>query len=236
MEAEQYNYDTFSKKRYSYTSFRERLRVGSRASEFEGRLLGSGTFRSVEHRGKNNVLLAFASITCPPSIESINNTPNSLEKLYQAYSGKGFQFYLVYVREAHPGESIPHHKSYEEKKANAELLRTEENVRIPIIVDTIDGAIHTAFGLLPNMIYVISKQGIIVYKSDWVNTEELRPFFDNLIEWERARHENRRHKVAFSERLHYVSEDDLELRKRVYFRAGQKAIEDYGGAMGQAPF
>lgn len=235
-EKEQYNYDTFAKKEYGYTSFREQLRVGSRAPDLEAQLLDGGVLKSLELKGKSNLLLAFASITCPPSIECIKSGPNSLERLYEEYRNRDFQFYIVYVREAHPGESIPHHDSYEQKKTNAERMRSEEQVNIPIIIDSIDGAIHRTYGLLPNMLYVINKQGIIVYRSDWVDTEELRQLFDNLLAWEAARAQNEHHKVAFSERLHYVPENGLGLRRRVYLRAGVKAVKDYGKSMHREPF
>lgn len=231
-----YNYDTFTKDEYTSTAFREQLRVGSRAPDFEAELLNGGMIGLSELRGKSNIVLVFGSVTCPPSIGCLKNGSNSLERLYEEYKGKGFEFFLVYVREAHPGEGISHHLSYEQKRANAERIRREEKVGVPIIVDDLEGRIHKAYGLRPNMLYVISRQGLIVYKSDWADTEELTQLFENLLAWEAARRENKPHKVAYSERLHYVPEDDLELRRRVYLRAGRKAVEDYAKAMSRNPF
>ncbi|MBI2183862.1 MAG: TlpA family protein disulfide reductase [Thaumarchaeota archaeon] len=231
-----YNYDTFTRDEYTSIAFREQIRIGNRAPDFEAELLNGGMIRLSELRGKSNVVLVFGSITCPPSIGCLKSAENSLEKLYEEYRDKGFEFFLVYVREAHPGEAISHHLSYEQKKVNAERMQKEEKVGVPIIVDDLEGHIHNSYGSRPNMLYVISRQGLIVYKSDWADTEELRQFFENLLNWEAARKESRPHKVAYSERLHYVPEDDLELRRRVYLRAGQKAVEDYTKAMSRKPF
>lgn len=232
----EYNYETFTKSDYASGRFREDLRVGTRAPDFEADLLNGGKFTLSSRAGKSNVLLTFGSITCPPSIASAKTGPNSLEVLHREYRDKGFEFFFVYVREAHPGERIPGVASYEEKRRNAERLRREEELRIPIIVDGIDGPVHHAYGLQPNMLYVISRQGLIVYKSDWADTEELKQLFDNLLAWERARREAIPHKAAYSERLHYVPNDDIETRRRVYARSGEKAVRDYTEAMGRPPF
>ena len=84
-----------------------------------------------------------------------------LERLRQEYETLGFDFRIVYVREAHPGENFPHHTSCAQKVHHAVALRDLEGVRIPIVVDSLDGATHQAYGMRPNMIYVIDREGII---------------------------------------------------------------------------
>jgi hypothetical protein len=58
-----------------------------------------------------------------------------LTKLYEKYQSKGFEFFIVYAREAHPGEGFPHHISFDQKLNHAKKLRELEGVRIPILVD-----------------------------------------------------------------------------------------------------
>ena len=86
-----------------------------------------------------------------------------LTKLYRDYRTANFQFFVVYAREAHPGENYPHHASLEQKLAHACTLRTLEQIQeIPILVDDFAGTTHRAYGLLPNMTYLIDRDGIVV--------------------------------------------------------------------------
>lgn len=83
---------------------------------------------------------------------------------------------FVYTREAHPGEHVGPHDSFEAKLANARLLRDEIGIRRPILVDDLDGTAHHAYGLLPNMNWVVGREGRIVYKSDWTSATNVEAF------------------------------------------------------------
>jgi hypothetical protein len=66
---------------------------------------------------------------------------------------------FVYTREAHPGEHVPHHDSFERKLACATLLREEAGIGRDILVDDPAGTVHRAYGLMPNMTWVIDRAG-----------------------------------------------------------------------------
>lgn len=83
---------------------------------------------------------------------------------------------FVYTREAHPGELVGPHDSFEAKLASARLLRDETGIRRPILVDDLDGTAHHAYGLLPNMSWVIGRGGRILYKSDWTSAANVEAF------------------------------------------------------------
>lgn len=105
-----------------------------------------------------------------------------LTKLYGKYQAEHFQFFIVYAREAHPGENFPHHDSAEQKLAHAQKLRDLEQIReIPILVDDFSGATHRAYGSLPNMIYLIDRDGVVVYKSDWSDAHEIDGMCASLV-------------------------------------------------------
>jgi len=91
---------------------------------------------------------------------------------------------FVYTREAHPGEHVGPHDSFEAKLANARLLRDEIGIRRPILVDDLEGTAHHAYGLLPNMNWVVGRGGRIVYKSDWTSADNVEAF---LTRYEAAR-------------------------------------------------
>ena len=160
----------------------------------------------------------------------------SLTKLQEKYLPKGFEFFILYVREAHPGENFPHHASLEQKLAHARKLRVLEEVKIPILVDDLEGTTHRAYGLLPNMIYLIDREGVVVYKSDWTDGVELDGMCESLIRLDdmRARLVPII-RLGVSERLHWIPMDPVH-RERIYRRSGEKAIKDYLNAKGHLPF
>jgi len=83
---------------------------------------------------------------------------------------------FVYTREAHPGELVGAHGSFDEKRAHARRLRDEIGIRRPILVDELDGSAHRSYGLLPNMTWVIGRGGRIIYKSDWTSATNVEGF------------------------------------------------------------
>lgn len=159
-----------------------------------------------------------------------------LTRLWEKYQLKGFECFIVYVREAHPGENFPHHTSLEQKLAHASKLRDLEKVKLPILIDDLQGTTHKAYGLLPNMVYLINRDGVIVYKSDWTDAVELDGMCESLIRLD----EMRAQRVpivrqGISERLHWIPMEPA-LRERVYRRSGEKAIKDFFNARGYLPY
>ncbi|TAJ96210.1 hypothetical protein EPO44_13450 [bacterium] len=160
----------------------------------------------------------------------------SLTELREKYRSKGFEFFIVYVREAHPGENFPHHASLEQKLAQARKLRDLEKVRLPILVDDLQGTTHKAYGLLPNMVYLINREGVVVYKSDWTDAVELDDMCKSLIRLDEMRVQQVPIiRQGVSERLHWIPMEPA-LRERVYRRSGEKAIRDYLNAKGHLPY
>ena len=104
-----------------------------------------------------------------------------LTELYQKYRARGFEFFIVYTREAHPGENFPHHVSLEQKVSYAKELKKLDKVEIPVLVDDLEGSTHNAYGALPNMIYLIDRHGVVVYKSDWTDAHELDGMCESLV-------------------------------------------------------
>ena len=159
-----------------------------------------------------------------------------LTELQQKYRDHGFEFFIVYTREAHPGENYPHHTTADQKILHANKLRELDGVKIPILVDDVDGSTHNAYGALPNMIYLIDRDGIVVYKSDWTDAHELDGMCDSLVRLDdmKARHVPIIRK-GVSERLHWIPMDPKH-RERIYRRSGAKAIQDYKNARGSLPY
>ncbi len=85
------------------------------------------------------------------------------------------------------------------------------------------------------MIYLIDREGTVVYKSDWTDAHELREMCESLLRLEDMRVQKvpilRR---GYSERLHWIDMDPA-LRERVYKRSGENAIQDFIQAKGYLP-
>lgn len=159
-----------------------------------------------------------------------------LTELHEKYRPLGFEFFVVYAREAHPGENFPCHTNFEQKLAHARELRELERVKIPILIDDLEGTLHRAYGSLPNMVYMIDREGTVVYKSDWTDAAEIEGMCESLIRLDgmKARQVPIIRKGR-SERLHWIPMDPA-LRERVYRRSGEKAIQDYLKAKGHLPY
>ena len=81
---------------------------------------------------------------------------------------------FVYVREAHPGERLPHHASIDQKMQHARWFCERWLVRRPILVDDLDGPLHQAYGTLPNMTYIVSAVGRVAYRADWTDAYSIK--------------------------------------------------------------
>ncbi len=86
------------------------------------------------------------------------------------------------------------------------------------------------------MIYLIDRQGTVVYKSDWTDAAELDEMCASLQRLEEMKKRGtpiiRKGK---SQRMHWIPMDP-KLRERVYRRSGEKAIRDYFKVFGFQPY
>ena len=88
---------------------------------------------------------------------------------------------FIYTREAHPGENVPWHDNFEGKLACAKLLREEAGIGRDILVDDLDGTVHRAYGLMPNMTWVIGRGGRVAYKANWTSAANVEAFLERFL-------------------------------------------------------
>ncbi|MBI2918269.1 MAG: hypothetical protein HYY01_09760 [Chloroflexi bacterium] len=157
-----------------------------------------------------------------------------LEQLHREFGPQGVRFFTVYTREPHPAENYPHHTSYEQKLRHAAHCRQQDGITMPIIVDSLDGEIHRAYGTLPNMVYIIDRRGRIFFRSQWTQHREIREALEELILIEQARARGERLRPVYSERLG-LREDYPDAHQRVFRRAGPQATADFERQSGKAP-
>jgi hypothetical protein len=156
-----------------------------------------------------------------------------LNALAATYQPKGFEFLMVYVREPHPGEHYGPHRSFAQKLQHARDCAAQDDVRTRLVVDDLHGTMHRAYGTLPNMVYVLDREGRVVYKAMWTDHAELSEVLANLVWAEEQQARGIRVKPSYVERLAYVPANyDDGLRERVFDRAGPQASRDYAAMFG----
>jgi len=86
------------------------------------------------------------------------------------------EFVVVYIREAHPEDgwviasnreeniSFNDPTSNDERTEAAASCALRLQIRMPVVVDDIDDKIASAYGALPDRLYLIGKGGKVVYQ------------------------------------------------------------------------
>ena len=136
-------------------------KIGAAAPEFEATTVDGGIVRLSDFRGQRHVIMMTGAVTSPMCAFEVP----ALNQLQQDFADKNFAFFLLYTRESHPAENYSAHTSFEQKLAYAREMQKLEDVRFPILVDHLDGRIHRAYGLWPNALFVIHKDGRLNWRS-----------------------------------------------------------------------
>ncbi len=158
-------------------------KAGEEAPDFRAKTLSGESIRLSDYRGKKNVLLVFGSATCPMTANSITG----IQRLCDQLRGDETEFLFVYTREAHPGERLPAHSSMAGKIEAASLLRDEEDLSLPMVIDDLRGSIHRKYSKLPNPAYLIDLSGRVTFRCMWASAEALEKAVTELLELQRQR-------------------------------------------------
>ncbi len=154
-----------------------------------------------------------------------------MNTLADRLSEKGIGSIFLYTNEAHPGENYPHLTSMDQKFRHARAMRDVLGVTRPILVDSLDGACHRAYGSMPNMTWIFNKNGQVMYKSDWTDVLSVELAVEYLLRVG----ERRRNREPLAPFL--VEKLDYRLVDRAAFyqgleRNGPKAVREFREAFG----
>ena len=61
------------------------------------------------------------------------------------------------------------------------MLREKTGIGRDILVDDLAGTVHRAYGLMPNMTWVIDRGGRVAYKAAWTSAANLEAFLGRLL-------------------------------------------------------
>jgi len=142
-------------------------RAGDPAPDFRFMNMGGDEVRLSDFHGEW-VVIETGSATCSMYVKNLDGMRQLREEFPDV------TFLLVYVREAHPGERLRQHRSFAEKCAAARLLPRKYGEDRPILIDTLEGDFHRAYGMMPNLLYVISPDGRVHYRCNWTMVDEVR--------------------------------------------------------------
>ncbi len=101
----------------------------------------------------------------------------SLHELWERYADR-VDFAVVYIREAHPEDGwvvTPNRdqgvewfdpKTDEERHEVATACALSLNIRMPVLIDSVDDKITSAYGALPDRLYLVGKGGHVAFQGE----------------------------------------------------------------------
>ncbi len=147
-----------------------------------------------------------------------------------SFAPRGVKFLFLYTREAHPGENYPAHRSFEQKLAHARVFKSEFKIERPILVDDIIGTAHKLYGSLPNMTYLISCGGRVLFRADWTDPPTIEYAINYVLDSRARRREGLRLAPFYAELVGYRWNSPAKFQEGLA-RAGQQAVDDFARAM-----
>jgi hypothetical protein len=149
----------------------------------------------------------------------------AMEAIAGRYANRAVRSVFIYTREAHPGEHYRHHDSMEDKRRNARAFVEHSKLRRQVLLDSLDGAAHRAYGMLPNMTWIVGRGGLIFYKSAWTSDSDVVNALEGALEFQ-ANRAKKQWVGFYSERLAWSTRDQAQFFEGLE-RAGPQAVSDY---------
>lgn len=149
----------------------------------------------------------------------------AMETLSDRHANRAVRSVFIYTREAHPGEHYRHHATMDDKRHHARAFRDHCRVRRQILLDELDGEAHRAYGLLPNMCWIVGRGGFIHYKAAWTNPSDVADALERVLEFQEQRVQ-RQWIPFYTERSAWSTRDYAAFREGLV-RSGPQALADY---------
>lgn len=172
--SDSYNYSNFKADYYQFHDFMG-LKEGDQFVDFELDTVDGKKAKISDFLDKP-LVFEMGSISCPMYGRHV--TPmQEIAKRHPEYN-----FAVLYVREAHPGEKMNHHTTFGKKIYAAKEATKFYNDNRTILIDGVDGKAHKVYGELPNSVYVIDTNGTIKFVRGWNNTDYLEPVLNKIAQ------------------------------------------------------
>jgi peroxiredoxin len=215
-----YDYPHFAFAYYSSGQQQRRVEVGRHAVDETLYDMNGNAVALSSLWHQRPIVVEFGSISCPIFVDKLDRMRRTVDMFADRVD-----FYVVYVREAHPGRNYPPHQGLDDKLQHAGDLQRLETVSPTLLVDGVEGSMHRDYGALPNAVYVIGTDGVISFRADWNDPQRLEAHLSGLL---------RQHGTAGSvmpeELVDNFERPNLALLTRSYGvlrRAGAPALRDF---------
>ena len=136
------------------------------------------------------------------------------------------RFVFVYTQEAHPAERYPAHRDVSQKVDHARAMVDRWSIRRQMLVDALDGAVHRAFGGLPNMSWVIDRRGRVAYKANWTDARTIEMAVEQVL-WEGARRDSGQPLNPYTIEMSVCRERDRAAFLAGLLEVGPRAVEEF---------
>lgn len=143
------------------------------------------------------------------------------------FANRGVTSVFIYTREAHPAEHHREHRAMEGKRTNANAFREHCGVSRKILLDDLEGTVHRAYGLLPNMAWIVAR-GLILYKASWTVAADVENALERSFDFLAQRRSEGLRNV-YSERLAWRPDQSESFRAGLE-RNGPQAVRDFYGS------
>lgn len=154
-----------------------------------------------------------------------------MDDIAERYAGQDVNSIFLYTHEAHPGEHYPHLTSLQQKLDHARDFRDKFQVSRQILVDSLSGDCHRAYGSMPNMTWIFTRSGIPIYKSDWTDASSVVNALRHFLHGTRRRRQGTPVVPFHVQRLDFRKQDREAFYKGLE-RNGPKAVREFRQAFG----
>ena len=86
-----------------------------------------------------------------------------MEKMFEDHRDQ-VEFFIVYIREAHPNQQYPQPTTYNQRTGHAKTFCGTLEVSIPTLIDGMDNKVGVEYAGFPDRIYFVGRDGKIAYK------------------------------------------------------------------------
>jgi hypothetical protein len=156
-----------------------------------------------------------------------------MEDMASRYADRAVSSVFLYTREAHPGELHPHVASFEEKLSNAREMAERAHIKRAMLVDNLEGSVHRAYGILPNMTYIVARRGRIVYRAAWTDPRTVRWMLDQMIHGQQSARDGHRLLPYYLEAEIGKVADRKPFIEALRTYAGVRAVDEYISAVAE---
>ena len=103
------------------------------------------------------------------------------EEIFANFRARGVDVVIVYTREPHADEQHPQPSTKVQRHDLAVAMIDEDEMKVPVVLDSMDSTIQEAYGDFPNMAFILDAQGRVIYKEAWESPQAIRAALDHVL-------------------------------------------------------